>query len=766
MNARDRNTIAATEASGTPAKGTEKASAGFVVPKGTNTTTSFEFTIFTAPDGLRHRKQIAAECEPPPRKNFVIGRATQRAMTLAEFGRWLRSEAPKDLAFLTSGVADESPLKMGQSDARRTKETFPFPEGPALLCIDCDSLDTWGLDESADVVAALAEIGVECDLVTSSSASSYLKYPDGRGIGLKGLHVFAVIDDGREIPRVLEALHVRACNAGCGRILIAENGVMHVRSIVDQAMKTPSQPLFEWGAVLHGEGLTQERRVEFHGPGPGGYGSEGSSDSPVLKAADIPPLTDDEWTRFKAWETAEKARHATEAAKVRGGWLDGRVARLRASERPAARKRLEETLEKSHRDLERWFELTLDDGSTMTVAELVEAAKGDPDKWHRETLPDPFEPEYGRGHATVFCKDQKDGRVKILSMAHGQQVTYHLEPKVTADDFDELGAKVGGSRLAGLAALDRFNVSKEDVTNMNDAEFLIPNLIVRGHVHVFVAPPNGGKTTLFMHLCEGLAAQGLDVRYINVDTNPGDLKRHYAHAEEHGYRLLAPDAKPGLSAADVVHVLHVLCDEGVSLGDLVLIFDTAKKFTETIDKRQAKAFLGLMRSLSTRGATIALLHHTNKYRGADGRTIYEGTGDWRADADELIYLDGEKDEDGSLIVTTRPDKVRAPFSTQSFRIAFDDQGERSVTALGGTVPVIGEARDLVEAIKEAIREGQTSQKDICQAVSCKLSVPAKQVRETLLRFGEGDGRLWRSEKAGRGRELLYSLTQAEPEDFI
>ena len=55
----------------------------------------------------------------------------------------------------------------------------------------------------------------------------------------------------------------------------------------------------------------------------------------------------------------------------------------------------------------------------------------------------------------------------------------------------------------------------------------------------------------------------------------------------------------------------------------VFIFDTLKKMTDVINKRAAKDLLATLRGLSTKGMTIILLAHTNKYKGADhkGRTL-------------------------------------------------------------------------------------------------------------------------------------------------
>ncbi len=389
-------------------------------------------TLFRAPNGRDFRKQISAEGNPPARKNFFQGVAERHNLTLRKLHNLLSSDPHADWALITAGVATDEALQMGSHGARRSAQTFPFPSGPGLLVIDVDNCHEYGLANEAAVLAALTELGLTCDAITSPSASSYVVRADGRSSGLRGLHIFCVIDDGREIPRVLEALHVRACLAGWGRIMIAENGVMHVRSIVDQAMRVSCQPVFEWGATLHGREITQSRSVEYW------EADEGCS--PVLQAASIAPLADAKNARFKTWEKFEKAKLKHEAYRIRSKWLNKQVAKLPQAERPATIERLNDSLESKHVALPPWFELGLGDGKTITVEETVRRAKANPDAWHYLTLRDPFEPNYREGVlcATVFCKGQEDGEVKIISHAHGIPKVYHLELWCGPEDFDDL----------------------------------------------------------------------------------------------------------------------------------------------------------------------------------------------------------------------------------------------------------------------------------------------------------------------------------------
>src|SRR5690606_31180754 len=97
--------------------------------------------------------------------------------------------------------------------------------------------------------------------------------------------------------------------------------------------------------------------------------------------------------------------------------------------------------------------------------------------------------------------------------------------------------------------------------------------------------------------------------------------------------------------------------------------DTLKKIADVQNKAHIKEVMKVFRRLTARGMTVILLAHTNKYKDEEGNPIFEGTGDLRADVDELIYLIPHRNDDGSMYVTTKPDKVRGSFEEITFNIS-------------------------------------------------------------------------------------------------
>jgi hypothetical protein len=210
--------------------------------------------------------------------------------------------------------------------------------------------------------------------------------------------------------------------------------------------------------------------------------------------------------------------------------------------------------------------------------------------------------------------------------------------------------------------------------------------------------------------------------------------------------------------ADIVVGLQKLNATATDLGEFVFIFDTLKKMTDVINKREAKVLYTLLRSLSTKGATIILLGHTNKHLGLDGKTIFEGTGDLRADVDEMIYLDSVKDEaTGKLTVTTRPDKIRADIKPISFEV---DPARMTVTRLSGIRRIVPESeREIVIAIAKVLGAAPELQEAIVRKVKETKVAGEKKVRDTLKKYSVGEGRLFQREDEFDNNSHRYSLTQ-------
>lgn len=311
-----------------------------------------------------------------------------------------------------------------------------------------------------------------------------------------------------------------------------------------------------------------------------------------------------------------------------------------------------------------------------------------------------------------------------------------------------------------------FKLSAEQAEMISDPEWVYENLIILGHVVAIAAEPNGGKTTLLMHVAGEIAKRDYSVFYVNADIAGGEAKQLREVAELRGINLLLPDLA-GKSMSEIVSQLYRMNKPGANYSGQVFIFDTLKKMTDVINKSQSKELYTLLRSLSAKGLTIVLLAHTNKYKDSEGSPVYEGTGDLRSDVDELIYLIPERFPDKSMIVSTKPDKVRGAFNPISFRIDKDRQ-VRQMESFHDTAQANLDKQQrekdasAIEFITAAIEEGKAKQTEILQY--CRDNGIGRRQAEAVLkryRVGNLDGMtaLWERQKAFEKNAWNYQLIE-------
>ena len=309
--------------------------------------------------------------------------------------------------------------------------------------------------------------------------------------------------------------------------------------------------------------------------------------------------------------------------------------------------------------------------------------------------------------------------------------------------------------------IDEYKVSSAELSAIDDAEFIIEGLVMAVHLIIVAAEANGGKTTIFMHLSGEMVKKGFKVIYVNADISAGDAKGFGAQAEALGVDLLLPDMKIGKSMKDVVTELKKMNSQAGDYSHLVFVFDTLKKMTDIINKRASKELFGTLRGLTAKGATIVLLAHTNKYKGDDGKPIFEGTGDLRNDADDLIYLIPEKHSDGSMTVSVEPDKTRAPIK----HMTFDIDGNRRVTQCDNYVDLMAAQakirqretdQEYIERITEAIDQNKMKQSEI--VMHCRdHGISRNKTLACLKRYSKGADQLWIAKRGFEKNIVTYAL---------
>lgn len=266
------------------------------------------------------------------------------------------------------------------------------------------------------------------------------------------------------------------------------------------------------------------------------------------------------------------------------------------------------------------------------------------------------------------------------------------------DDFAHLIANVNApiGQINPLKRLLKMEITNEMIQGLQDAKFAWKRLIVQGHLIIIVAEANGGKTTIMTFISAELVKDGYQVIYINADASMSNLKEYAIQGQRDGYVVISPDLS-NITTDEVISLLKEMSKSNEDYSKTVIVLDTLKKFADLMQKSKAKEFNNILRALTTKGLTVICLAHTNKYKDADGRPVFEGTGDLRNDCDELIYLNPVTNPDGTKTVTTDYDKVRADIENVSFKILPD----RSVVVLPTTVDTVALAKEQKTLIEDA-----------------------------------------------------------------
>jgi len=304
---------------------------------------------------------------------------------------------------------------------RRTQEIFDN-NGPGLIPIDGDELreicrqnnhtEFENLEDFVKVFRSLHPELKVCGIVATSSSSSFINVTGNR---LEGAHLYLLTHDTSSNKKVLEILHQLAIANGYGRHLVSKAGKLLDRSIVDMALKTPNQPIFESSPITK-DGIEAKREVKLF-PG-------------IPLDPNLITITDEE--KSKAKEAINGWKSNPDVQKEMEKKFDGRIKELVTNgvKEKEARIKLESYRQNKPIDLGEQWPVLMDNGQTVTVGEILI----NPNKFHRLTCHDPMDPEYGPSKAKIYSNQEKPC---INSYAHGDGI-YFLH---TASNLTEITAE-------------------------------------------------------------------------------------------------------------------------------------------------------------------------------------------------------------------------------------------------------------------------------------------------------------------------------------
>ncbi|SFM36469.1 hypothetical protein [Nitrosomonas communis] len=310
--------------------------------------------------------------------------------------------------FLIQGVHHSLTEGNCPEDATRLKETFPFADSPGLLCIDSDSVHKQGIQSLEELNNALGKIDPSLNniyKVMSTSASSNISVDGKEFNGLRGVHTFIPIDTTKNNKAILEILHARSIIAGFGYAKVTISGNIIICSLVDKALCTSNQPIYEGGAIINNDSIKQDRQVE-------------TFDGDMLSAASILPLTQEEIEIFQKKSEALRASVAEEAQKVREQFQKVHSARLIEKNYQLTTTNAAHIIDRAITDYELYGQISilLETGEEVTVQQILD----NPVKYHNAECAHPLDRSI-RGKSIIYSNQDKP---VIHTFAHGGEVFF------------------------------------------------------------------------------------------------------------------------------------------------------------------------------------------------------------------------------------------------------------------------------------------------------------------------------------------------------
>lgn len=325
---------------------------------------------------------------------------------------------------LVYGLADQSKAKVvTQSELQRLRREghwsgeiardgkhFAYRNGGAVLFIDYDYDPGTALtppltpDEIRKALIAACPELADAPMAAIASTSSFLYLGDREVQGARGWHLYVFIMDGSDIPRAGKALYERLWLAGYGRYQVSRSGRLLDRNLMDRSVWQAEREDFVGAKCI---APLEQRRPPAKVWNP----DSPLFDSHLITEPNTQERADIEKSRRNAKAAVDGQRQAAENA-----WIS------EISEKIAARCTDRATAERTACYAAQGgvllgdFELTMDDGSLVTVAHVL----ANRSKFHARRCCDPLEPEY-RNDNRIGYLDLQGGRRSLYSHAHGGQ---------------------------------------------------------------------------------------------------------------------------------------------------------------------------------------------------------------------------------------------------------------------------------------------------------------------------------------------------------
>lgn len=234
-----------------------------------------------------------------------------------------------------------------------------------------------------------------------------------------------------------------------------------------------------------------------------------------------------------------------------------------------------------------------------------------------------------------------------------------------------------------------------------EASYIIENFLVEEAITIYYAPPKHGKSRLALGLTKYLYKNtNKIVQYFDFDNPQSALKERgtIELLKEFGDRVdyIHSSTTPFIEQ----EVIDKLVEEAKpnAYSEYVFIFDSIANFVGDVkNDTTAKKFMFNMQKIRDAGATIILLHHTNK-----NEKNYEGSPAFKSAVDNMYYMhQGDGTEKNDLFLL---DVVAGRFNVSNAAFYLDNKTYELSIALYDQAVIKPEEQAFINMVKEVLKK--------------------------------------------------------------
>ena len=286
--------------------------------------------------------------------------------------------------------------------------------------------------------------------------------------------------------------------------------------------------------------------------------------------------------------------------------------------------------------------------------------------------------------------------------------------------------------------------------DIDDTEFYIKDFIAAESVTMIYSGSNQGKTWLSLAISHEIIStdNSLDeLIYFDLDNGRRNIKKRKLQPflDKHpkwGYYI---GSNMDMKKEELLQVLSDDC-YNMNYKNKVLVFDSARDFTDTESNKKAKEFMQIMKKIRDNGGTVIVIHHSTK----NGKAI-DGSGDFEKSADNLFYLE-QKNRTGNILqLLLHMKKDRDDVFHCAFKI---DSSMLSISPMDEKLAMMSEYEEkFVNKGKKALEKNPNGLSQTALLEYIGYEKTDKVARDTLDKFVD---EFWHKHQQKKGASITYT----------